>query len=114
MIIPTFRCRDLARSVSFYTATLDFEFALVTPNYAVLTRDGDELHLELDPNPPRQIAAVLIADPDATYATFRARGLPPSDKPDSPVHHGPLDQSWGTREFYVDDPDGNTLRFVRR
>jgi hypothetical protein len=23
----------------------------------------------------------------------------------------PTDQSWDTREFYVDDPDGNTLRF---
>jgi len=23
----------------------------------------------------------------------------------------PVDQTWGTREFYVTDPDGNTLRF---
>jgi uncharacterized glyoxalase superfamily protein PhnB len=23
----------------------------------------------------------------------------------------PLDQTWGMREFYVHDPDGNTLRF---
>jgi hypothetical protein len=29
------------------------------------------------------------------------------------VHEGPLDQSWGTREFYVDDPDGNTIRFTQ-
>jgi hypothetical protein len=29
------------------------------------------------------------------------------------VHEGPLDQTWGTREFYVDDPDGNTIRFVQ-
>ena len=43
----------------------------------------------------------------------RARGLDPSGKPDSPVHQGPLDQTWGTREFYVDDPDGNTLRFTQ-
>ena len=26
----------------------------------------------------------------------------------------PIDQSWGTREFYVDDPDGNTLRFIEQ
>lgn len=31
----------------------------------------------------------------------------------SMVHEGPIDQSWGTREFYVDDPDGNTLRFTQ-
>jgi hypothetical protein len=29
------------------------------------------------------------------------------------VHAGPIDQTWGTREFYVDDPDGNTLRFTQ-
>src|SRR5438477_12190220 len=29
------------------------------------------------------------------------------------VHEGPIDQSWGTREFYVDDPDSNTLRFTQ-
>jgi hypothetical protein len=35
--------------------------------------------------------------------------------PEAPqlVHEGPVDQTWGTREFYVDDPDGNTLRFVQ-
>ena len=26
---------------------------------------------------------------------------------------GPIDQIWGTREFYVNDLDGNTLRFVQ-
>ena len=28
------------------------------------------------------------------------------------LREGPIDRSWGTRELYVDDPDGNTLRFV--
>ena len=37
-------------------------------------------------------------------------------KPDAPkvVHEGPVDQTWNTREFYVEDPDGNTLRFTQR
>jgi len=26
---------------------------------------------------------------------------------------GPTDQTWGTREFYVTDADGNTLRFCQ-
>lgn len=43
----------------------------------------------------------------------RVEGSP--GNPDSPqgVHEGPINQSWGTREFYVDDPDGNTLRFTQ-
>lgn len=32
---------------------------------------------------------------------------------ESPVHQGPIDQTWDTREFYVDDPDGNTLAFTQ-
>ena len=51
---------------------------------------------------------------DARFAAFRARGhaLPP--RPESPVHDGPVDQSWGTREVYIDDPSGNTLVFQQR
>jgi catechol 2,3-dioxygenase-like lactoylglutathione lyase family enzyme len=30
------------------------------------------------------------------------------------VHRRPVDQTWGTREFYVDDPADNTLRFTQR
>ena len=119
MIVPTFHVRDMARSVRFYTEVLDFAAALVVaepPGYAVLTRGGDELHLERRSagQVGGGVAGVLIGDPDALFAAFRTRGLDPSHKPESPVHQGPLDQTWGTREFYADDPDGNTLRFVRR
>ena len=34
-----------------------------------------------------------------------------SNKKESPVHQEPLNQTWGMREFYVTDNDGNTLRF---
>jgi uncharacterized glyoxalase superfamily protein PhnB len=54
---------------------------------------------------------VEVDDVDALFATYVARGLDPSHHPDSPVHQGPTDQTWGTRELYVTDPDGNTLRF---
>ena len=60
-----------------------------------------------------QAIVVSVPDVDALWQRFRARGLQPPGRPESPVHEGPLDQTWGTREFYVDDPDGNTLRFVQ-
>ncbi|HEX5970361.1 MAG TPA: VOC family protein, partial [Gemmatimonadaceae bacterium] len=52
---------------------------------------------------------------DADVRRFRARGLITPGDPDAPrlVHEGPIDQTWGTREFYVNDPDGNTLRFTQ-
>jgi hypothetical protein len=57
----------------------------------------------------------LTDDVDALFRTFRMRGLKTPGNPEAPgaVHEGPIDQSWGTREFYVDDPDGNTLRFIQ-
>ena len=59
---------------------------------------------------------VTTDDVYAVFQRFRARGLKTPGNPDAPkeVHQGPIDQSWGTREFYVNDPDGNTLRFTQR
>jgi hypothetical protein len=49
------------------------------------------------------------------FRGLRDRGLKTPGNPDAPqlVHEGPIDQTWGTREFYVDDPDGNTIRFTQ-
>ncbi|MBX2990547.1 MAG: VOC family protein [Bacteroidetes bacterium] len=55
---------------------------------------------------------VIVDDVDALFAGFVSRGLDTSAKPESPVHQGPVNQAWGMREFYVDDPNGNTLRFA--
>lgn len=61
-----------------------------------------------------QAVVVTTDDPDGLFRKFRSRGLVTPGNPDAPemVHEGPIDQTWGSREFYVDDPDGNTLRFV--
>ena len=59
----------------------------------------------------RTRSLILTDNVDALFRKFRERGLATPGNPDAPqmVHEGPIDQSWGTREFYVDDPDGNTL-----
>lgn len=119
-IIPTVKCRDMARSLSFYGGVLDFEVRGVWPErgdpaFAELARGDGFLFLSShsDDGVFGQAVVVTTRDPDALFETFRSRGLDPSGRPESPVHQGPLDQTWGTREFYVDDPDGNTLRFTR-
>ena len=120
MLIPTFAVRDVREAVTFYTQVLDFTLAAVMtpeqPFYAVLTRDRDELHLSLATRAPPggQSAIAVCEDVDALFARFRARGLPASERTDSPVHQGPLDQTWGTREVYIDDPSGNTLCYQQR
>lgn len=120
-IIPTVKCSALKRSIAFYTGVLDFEVRRewsdeTDPGFAWLTRGGDVLHLSSHRGDGvfGQAIVVDVPEVDSLFATFSARGLDPSGKPDSPVHQGPLDQTWGTREFYVDDPDDNTLRFTQR
>ncbi|MES1222373.1 MAG: hypothetical protein ABUT20_43165, partial [Bacteroidota bacterium] len=54
---------------------------------------------------------VRVDDVDGLFEKYSKRGLDTSNKKESPVHQGPLDQSWGMREFYVTDSNGNTLRF---
>jgi catechol 2,3-dioxygenase-like lactoylglutathione lyase family enzyme len=117
-IIPVVRCSRIKASVEFYTKTLDFQLAdddsLNDPAFIFLRRSGDLLAVSSYGGGPirRSVAVVMTEDVDALFTKFLARGLKPA-KPDSPVHRGPTDQTWGTREFYVDDPDGNTLAFTQ-
>lgn len=118
-IIPTVRCRQMRSSLDFYTTILDFRRAngkedIRDPSFVVLMREGDTLFLSSHAGDGvfGQHVVVTTEDVDVLFNTFLARGLVPP-KRDSPVHHGPIEQSWGTREFYVDDPDGNTLVFMQ-
>ena len=122
-IIPQIRCTRFAEAFEFYTKTLDFEYvegddATTTPSgsFCVLSREGDQIFLCSFDGGDRSVIAVMTGDVDAVFRKFRARGLQTPGDPDAPaeeVHQGPLDQTWGTREFYVQDPDGNSLRFTQ-
>jgi len=118
-IIPTVRCSRMAASIAFYTKVLDFECIEGRPDdgdpsFSVLMREGDRLFLSSHRGDGEfgQAIVVLTGDVDSLFRKFRERGLKTPGNPGSPVHEGPTDQTWGTREFYVDDPDGNTLRFT--
>jgi catechol 2,3-dioxygenase-like lactoylglutathione lyase family enzyme len=121
-IIPTVRCSNLRRSTAFYTEVLDFQHVdrdddLTDPAFCALSREGSLLFLSSHRGDGvfGQAVVVTTDDVDGLFRTFRARGLRTPGDPAMPrhVHEGPIDQSWGTREFYVDDPDGNTLRFMQ-
>jgi catechol 2,3-dioxygenase-like lactoylglutathione lyase family enzyme len=119
-LIPVVRCSHFRSSVAFYTRVLDFAWVdgdreMQDPCLCILQRGGAHLILSSHAGDGEFGQAIVVTtdDVDALWAAFRTRGLRvPDDRP-SPVHQGPLDQTWGTREFYVDDPDGNTLRFVQ-
>ena len=121
-IVPQIRCTRFAESVAFYTQILDFEFvdgddpASADASFCVLARNGDEIFLSTFDGGDRSVIAIMTADVDADFEKFRTRGLKTPGDPVAPaeeVHQQPSDQTWGTREFYVEDPDGNSLRFTQ-
>ena len=118
-MVPLFYVDDLAAALDFYTHTLDFELApWDSPDDIVVSLFRGDVELMLTTLPTDQRAQVnailMVEDVDALFEGWRGRGLDQSDRSQSPVHLGPLDQTWGTREFYVTDPAGNTLRLVQR
>ena len=84
-----------------------------TENAVDLVNGEEELGLTSLPGDQREKINVYIRvdDVDALFKKYVERGLKVPNRPESPVHNSPIDQSWGMREFYVDDPSGNTLRF---
>jgi uncharacterized glyoxalase superfamily protein PhnB len=70
-----------------------------------ISRDGVELHLSsLSGDGVVGCAVNLVVDDvDALHREFIAKAVQ--------IHVGPVDQTWGTREMYVKDADGNSIRF---
>jgi catechol 2,3-dioxygenase-like lactoylglutathione lyase family enzyme len=120
-IVPLFKVRNLNEAIHFYTKVLDFELQYDEEHAyewggADLERESAELQLTTYESEKLfgSVCNVWVDDVDGLFDKYIKRGLDTSHKKESPVHQGPLDQSWGTREFYVTDADSNTLRFCKR
>lgn len=115
-IIPMLRCPNLKEAVAFYTNVLDFtlKYSNEADNeWSVdLVNNNAELMLCSLDGTPRIAVYVMVDDVDAVFKKYVSRGLVVPNNPNSPVHNSPIDQTWGLREFYINDPAGNTLRFA--
>ena len=120
-IIPVMKCKDMKESLSFYVNILDFKLVGTwpesgSPSFSVLNRGGAELNLSTHSGDRvfGNVVVIIVDDIERLFKIYHDRGLPATDKKDSPVHQGHIVQSWGTTEFYVDDPNGHTLRFIQK
>jgi catechol 2,3-dioxygenase-like lactoylglutathione lyase family enzyme len=113
-VIPVIKCKNMEESIFFYTQVLDFELKDPTDESPVrdLVKGEAEIQLSILSGDGVYGTAVNVRvdNIDELFKKYVERGLD-TNKPGSPVHQGPLDQDWGMREFYADDPSGNTLRF---
>lgn len=114
LAIPVLHVSSAAATVEFYCGRLGFrqdfayrvDEAQADPCYLGLTRDGVKLHVSSFAGDAVAGGAVflLVEDVDALHAELVAKGVA--------IKLPPTDQSWGNREMYVNDPDGNSIRFV--
>jgi len=113
--IPVIAVSDSARAEDYYCRVLGFQKmfgypreASKEPRYLGLARDGVWLHLQsykLE-RAGHTDAFLWVTDVDALHTEFAARG--------AVVQLPPTEQTWGTRELGIRDPDGNVLVFAVR
>ena len=113
-LIPLLHVTDSAAAEAFYCGRLGFErlfayrpdAARADPCFLGLARDGLRLDLSSHSGDgvPGGVVGIHVTDVDALYAEFTARQVP--------IALAPTDQTWGQREMYVKDADGNSLRFI--
>jgi uncharacterized glyoxalase superfamily protein PhnB len=115
LAIPLLHVSNCESAENFYCKQLGFrrEFAHrldgvdADPCYMGVTRDGVWLHLSSfsADGVPGGVANLIVEAVDALHAEFVGKGVE--------IAVGPVDQTWGTREMYVKDADGNCLRFIQ-
>ncbi len=119
--IPMMKAIDMAQSLDFYTRILDFEIEgrwplEGLPSFANLNRGNVYIQLSTHSGDGAvgSVATIVVDGIDALFDKYLTRGLDTRGRQNSPVHRGPVDQTWGWREFYATDPAGNTLRFSQK
>lgn len=115
-LVPVFHCPDMQKALHFYTNILDFELSYPDSEAdpVLLIKKGEvEIQLSIFDGGQNTAVNIWVDEVDLLFAKYLERGLDTSWKKNSPVHQGPVDQTWGMREFYVTDPNGNTLRYGR-
>jgi uncharacterized glyoxalase superfamily protein PhnB len=108
-ISPILPANDVLETVRWYEAKLGFQrsFLYTQPPYAVVARDGVEIHFsqfKVDPASNHTTCYLRVTNIDALYEGWRAQGLV---HPQAPLQVKP----WGQKEFALVDPNGNLLRF---
>jgi catechol 2,3-dioxygenase-like lactoylglutathione lyase family enzyme len=104
---PILPAADVAATAAWYRDKLGFELHLDHGDYAILVRDGIELHFWQceDRNIAENSSVYLrVEDIDGMHAALSRAS---EGGRIAPV----TDREWGMREFYVWDPNGNLLRF---
>ncbi len=104
---PIFAVTELSAAVDFYTHSLGFTVFMQTTDpmpYAVLGRDGVQVHLTVDDSRRGKGAMYAMTDDvDALYEELKGKGVRIVEPPD--------DRVYGMRDMYFNDSCGNMIGF---
>lgn len=106
--IPMLPSSDLRKTIDYYVDLLGFRYGFNAGTFGGVRRDALEIHFfRLPPGAPagKSGCRIEVTDIRGLYRACREAGVvdPAGDIAAQP---------WGTTEFSVRDPDGNTLTFV--
>lgn len=114
--IPLLHVSNSAAAEEFYCDRLGFHREFVhraddtmpDPCYMGISRDGIWLHVSSfsGDGVSGGVANLIVDDVDALHGEFVAKAVP--------IHLEPVDQTWGSREMYIKDADGNCIRFIQQ
>lgn len=114
---PVFLVRDVVAAANHYRDAMGFHYERFwgdPPGFVILHRDGMHLMLKQAEDPKHVVPHWTVADKlwnayfwvddaDALHAEFVNRG--------ATIDYGPCDQSYGCREFGIQDLDGHDVGF---
>jgi catechol 2,3-dioxygenase-like lactoylglutathione lyase family enzyme len=101
---PILRVADMARALDFYVGKLGFTNApWAFPDFTSVNRDDAGVYLCLNgQGDGRAWIWIGVADADALHQELVTSGVA--------IRMAPVTYHWA-REFHVEDPDGNVIRF---
>jgi uncharacterized glyoxalase superfamily protein PhnB len=114
LAIPVLHVTSSAAAIAFYREQLGFNVEFTyrpndpqpDPCYMGLKRDDARIHVSSFSGDAVSggVVYLMVDDVDAVHRELQARGVA--------IALTPTDQSWGNREMYLKDQDGNSIRFV--
>ena len=107
--VPVLPTTNISQAAAFY-GQLGFQVLHQEAEYAIVKRDGVELHVWLCPDRPlaeNSSCRIQVTGIEALYREYQSKGLLSSNA-------AVRDTPWGTKEFVVFDPDRVLITFVER
>jgi uncharacterized glyoxalase superfamily protein PhnB len=112
--VPLLHVSNAAAAVGFYCGKLSFRLQFqhrpdgvaADPCYMGVARDAAWINLSSFSGDAVAggVVNLMVDAVDKLHEEFVAKGVA--------IDSGPVDQTWGSREMYVKDADGNCLRFI--